>query len=147
MKLPQGIYAKRPGAAACLTLLGPVITEAHAELDAGSAADKVPKPSPLEENAITTTLDQPVPEVNGVEHHPSTGLDDELAEDRTGAQGVLDVSSAPALEAEHQELRVAGPTMPPPESFAAPAEAAQPVLFAPLSPFPVLPVSALISLW
>ncbi|BDA44900.1 probable DnaJ homolog subfamily C member 5 at C-terminar half [Coccomyxa sp. Obi] len=124
-KTSKGIYAKRPGAAACLTLLGPVIAEAHAELDVGSAADKVPKPSPLEESAVTTTLDQPMPEVNGVEYHPSTGQDDELAESR--AQGVSDISSAPVLEAADQELRVVGPAMPPPEFFAAAAEANQPV--------------------
>ena len=130
----QGIYTKRPGAAACLTLLGPVIAEAHAELDVGSAADRLPKPSPLEESAITTTLDQPMPEANGVEHHPSADQDDELAESRTGAQRALNLSNAPDPEATDQESRVAGPTMPPPEFFAAAAEANQPVLFCPSEP-------------
>lgn len=101
----------------------------------GSVAVGVPKPSPLEESAITATLDKQGAEVNGVEHYPSMSQDDELAEIRTEAVGVLDISSAPG-EAADQEMQVAGPAMPPPEFFAAAAEANLSVLFCPSEPLP-----------
>ncbi|KAK9908498.1 hypothetical protein WJX75_008702 [Coccomyxa subellipsoidea] len=100
-KTSKGIYAKRPGATACLTLLGPVIAEARAERSNGAGSDQ---------QAAQQSTAHPVEGMQASNGHTIEG---------NGA-----VPSA-QQEAAEGGRRVVGPAMPPPELLAAAAEAKQ----------------------